>query len=183
MKEGGKLEIRSLRNKSPNIGKWGNRFASQQLASRFLASLVNMSRTIFLLLGGSLGTVAAVAADPSVTLHLSPITTRTDADAETARAFAQEREADVVVLYERSSRLFIKRPERQDSFAAEEAILAHLAALKTPKKLLVVVLGKGHGFADPKQTIDGFWQACKNAGFERVVIQQAHSSRRPILHE
>ena len=106
--------------------------------------------------------------------------------AESGRAWAQEREADVVVEYGTSmsaTELRVQRPEREQPFASEDALLAYLTERRKPKELLVVVFGKIHKWSDPKQTLDGFWKACKKTGFKRVVIQQGRSNCRPILHE
>ena len=103
--------------------------------------------------------------------------------AETERAFAQVREADVVVYYDTASDLTVQRPEPELHFASEDTLLTHLTECQTPKRLLVVILSKRHEFSDPKQTIDGFWQACRQTGFERVIIQQGATFGRPILHE
>ena len=139
-----------------------------------------MSRKALLLLG-SLLVFDTVVAQPFITLE--PPKGATDYEAETKRAFAQEREADVVVFYDTAKELQLQRPEQKQPFASEAALLAHLTERKDPKRLLVVVLSKRHEWSDPKQTLEGFWQACKKTGFERVVIQLAHSSMRPILHE
>ena len=85
--------------------------------------------------------------------------------------------------YDTAKELLLERPQRKQPFASEAALLAHLTERKKPKRLLVVILSKRHEWSDPKQTLEGFWQACKKTGFERVVIQLAHSSMRPILHE
>jgi len=45
------------------------------------------------------------------------------------------------------------------------------------------VLSKRHEWSDQKQTLEGFWQACKKTGFERVIIQQGTAFARSILHE
>jgi hypothetical protein len=102
---------------------------------------------------------------------------------ETERAFAQEREADVVVFYDTARELAVQRPEPEQRFASEDALLTHLAERQATKRLLVVILSKRHEWSDPKQTLDGFWQVCKRAGFERVIIQQAAGGSRSILHE
>jgi hypothetical protein len=103
--------------------------------------------------------------------------------AETERAFAQEREADVVVFYDTARDLTVQRPEPEQRFASEDALLTHLTERQAPKRLLVVILSKRHEWSDPKQTLDGFWQACRRTGFERVIIQQGAGFGRPILHE
>ena len=133
----------------------------------------NMNRKIMLLLGSLLAVSAAWAAEPSAPTH----------DAEYERAYAQEREADVVVFYDTGKELDLQRPERKQPFGSEAALLAFLAERKEPKRLLVVVLSKRHDFSDPKQTLEGFWQACKKTGFQRVVIQQGRAFGRPILRE
>ncbi len=103
--------------------------------------------------------------------------------AETERAFAQEAKADVVVFYDTATTIQIQRPETKEPFPSENKFLQYLQNLKGPKDLLVVILSKRHKFTDSKQTVDGFWEACKKTGFKQVVIQLAHSSGRPILHE
>ena len=139
-----------------------------------------MSRKTLLLLGCLLAFISpAFAAELSLSLKPSV----PQREAETERAFAQEREADVVVFYDTAKELQLQRPEQKHPFTSEAALLAHLSQRKERKQLLVVILSKRHEFSDPKQTLDGFWQACKKAGFERVIIQQAHSSSRPILRE
>jgi len=104
-------------------------------------------------------------------------------EAETKRAFEQERQADAVVFYDTGKEIHLERPKRKEAYSSEAALLAYLTERKEPKKLLVVILSKRHEFSDPKQTLDGFWKACKKTGFERVVIQQAAAFGRPILHE
>jgi hypothetical protein len=139
-----------------------------------------MSRKPLLLLGCLLAFIApALAAELSLSLQPSV----PDREAETERAFAQEREADVMVFYDTAKELQLQRPEQKQLFTSETALLAHLSQRKERKQLLVVILSKRHEFSDPNQTLDGFWQACKKAGFERVIIQQAHSSSRPSLRE
>ncbi len=104
-------------------------------------------------------------------------------DAETQRAFEQERTAEVVAFYDSAKRIKLYKPDREQVFTSETAFLTYLAARKDPKKLLVVILSKWHEFTDPKQTTDGFWLACKKAGFEHVSIQAARAFGRPILRE
>ena len=135
-----------------------------------------MNRTIIALVFSALGS-QLTAADPQ------RLPTIPGTSAETERAFAQERAADVVALYSDADRIILYRPERKEQFTTETAFLDYLKSRKEPKRLLVVILGKAHEFTDSKQTTDGFWQACRNTGFDRVVIQQAHSSMRPILRE
>jgi hypothetical protein len=118
-----------------------------------------------------------------LTLRPFPLAITEDYEAETKRAFAQEREADVVVFYDDANELRLWRPKRKQPFASEAELLAYLTERKEAKRLLVVILSKRHEYSDPKQTIDGFWRACRKSGFEQVVIQQAHSSGRPILRE
>ena len=104
-------------------------------------------------------------------------------EAETKRAFEQERQADVVVFYDTDKEIHLERPKRKEVYGSEAALLAYFTERKEPKKLLVVILSKRHEYSDPKQTLDGFWKACKKTGFEQVVIQQAAAFGRPILHE
>jgi hypothetical protein len=118
-------------------------------------------------------------ADPGTTSEQSVEQIRS----ETERAFAQEREADVVVFYDTARELIVQRPEPEQRFASEDILLTHLTKRPAPKRLLVVILSKRHEWSDPKQTLDGFWQACRRTGFERVIIQQAAGDSRPILHE
>jgi hypothetical protein len=138
-----------------------------------------MSRKVLLLVGCLFAFSPAFAAELSLSLQ-PPVPGR---EAETKRAFAQEREADVVVFYDTAKELQLQRPEQKQPFTSEAALLEHLTQRTAQKHLLVVILSKRHEWSDPKQTLDGFWQACKKAGFERVIIQQAHSSSRPILRE
>jgi hypothetical protein len=118
-------------------------------------------------------------ADSGTTSHQSVEQRRS----ETERAFAQEREADVVVLYDTARELTVQRPEPEQRFASEDALLTHLTERQATKRLLVVILSKRHEWSNPKQTLDGFWQACRRTGFERVIIQQGAGFGRPILHE
>ena len=103
-------------------------------------------------------------------------------DPERERAFDQEAAADVVAVYSRANHIRLYRPEINDLFTSEAAFLDYLKARKEPKRFLVVILSKTHQFADPKQTTDGFWQACKNTGFEHVSIQKVVPPRE-ILRE
>lgn len=104
-------------------------------------------------------------------------------DAETIRGLEQVRRADVEVYYDTAKKLVIQQGSDKDrAFSSESELLAYVAKQKK-KDLLVVVLSKRHEFTNPKQTIDGFWADCKKTGFKQVVIQQAHSSKRPILRE
>lgn len=138
-----------------------------------------MIRKELLLVGCLLAFRPAFAAELS--LSLQP--TVSDPEAETKRAFALEREADVVVFYDTAKELRLERPAQKQPFVSEGALLARLTERKEPKRLLVVILSKRHEWSDPKQTLHGFWQACKKTGFERVVIQQSLAFGRPILQE
>lgn len=138
-----------------------------------------MSRKELFLVGCLLAFTPAFAAELS--LSLQP--TVPDREAETKRAFALEREADVVVFYDTAKELRLERPAQKQPFVSEAALLARLTERKEPKRLLVVILSKRHEWSDPKQTLFGFWQACKQTGFERVVIQQSLAFGRPILQE
>ena len=108
---------------------------------------------------------------------------RIAAGVERARAFAQEREADVVVFYDTAERLRVYRPSHDEPLFSESALLAYLAERKESKGMLVVILSKRHEWSDPRQTLEGFWRACREAGFERVIVQQGQAFGRPILHE
>ena len=132
-----------------------------------------MSRTIFAL-GFAIFLSQATAAEPAT----RPPPNATDPERE--RAFDQADAADVVALYSKANHIRLYRPEINDLFTSEAAFLDYLKARKEPKRLLVVILSKSHQFADPKQTTDGFWQACKNTGFERVSIQKVVPPRRII---
>jgi hypothetical protein len=107
----------------------------------------------------------------------------TETEAANERAFEEERNADVVVLYDTAGELRLERPERREPFTTEADLLAFLTDRKERKHLLVVILGKRHEFTNPKQTLEGFWKMCKNTGFDRVVIQQGTAFGRLILHE
>ncbi|MES2571373.1 MAG: hypothetical protein V4710_15135, partial [Verrucomicrobiota bacterium] len=108
---------------------------------------------------------------------------RTAVEAETARAVVQWSEADAVVFYSTGKELWLERPERRQAFASESELLAYLAKGREPKQLLVITLGKSHTWSNPMQTLEGFWQECKNIGFKRVIIHGASAMGRSILHE
>jgi hypothetical protein len=170
------LEIQTKEFSSPG---WADVLVFYDLAQR-LQIQRHEQKFAFVLEAALFGYRAAYAG--GLTLNLVP--PPYDPRIEMERAYALEREADVVVYYDGSKRLYLQRPEQKEPFTSEAALLAHLSERQEGKHLIVVTLGKGHTYSDPQQTLSGFVQACKKAGFERVIVLQAISGwGNPFLHD
>ena len=101
--------------------------------------------------------------------------------AESDRAFLVEREADLVIDFERPDRIRLWTSEKADSTSTIEQDMAAAIATANPKKdLAVVILGKPmrHQFDEPElgMKVDEIQAAVQAQGFKRIVYLIAAAS-------
>jgi hypothetical protein len=112
---------------------------------------------------------------------------------ETDRAFEQERQADLVIDYESSDRIWLTLPaeiRRNEGECADETLAQEIAGLALKKRALaVVVIGKPvrYQFAGKDELlrakVDAIEAVVKGQGFKRVIFQLASATGRPIYRE
>ena len=107
---------------------------------------------------------------------------------ETERAFELERQADVVIDYERSDGIRLWIPGQTAHISATDQTLATAIASATSKReLAVVVIGKPmrYEFPEPqlRAKVDAIEAVVRAQGFTRVVFQLASATGRPIYRE
>lgn len=100
---------------------------------------------------------------------------------ERPRAFQQQDQADLVLLFRDWDELLIKDPEQSSpsTWLTQSTFLSILETQKTRRNLVVIILDKrvprpGKDFSNEKLV-----SAFHKLGFRRVVIQQAQSAIHP----
>jgi len=108
--------------------------------------------------------------------------------AESDRAFLVEREADLIIDFERPDRIRVWTSEWADSTSTTEQDMAAALAIANPKKdLAVVILGKPmrHQFHEPElgMKVDEIQATVRAQGFKKIVFLIAAASGRFFYRE
>jgi len=107
---------------------------------------------------------------------------------EDERAFLQCEQADLVVDYETTDdiRLTLKGSNEPWATVAATDLPAKLEQLDSPRSMVVVVLGKRMHWTSDQEleaTANEIELIMKVAGFEKIIIQLATATGRPIYRE
>jgi hypothetical protein len=116
----------------------------------------------------------------------APAPAQESREAETERAFEQERLADLVVWYYSPEEIVLRAGQQQVDLGSEGTFISVLARLDCGRRSAVVVMMKPTRVWPEDQfraKVDELERLLRARGFQRVIFQLASAMGRPIYRE